>query len=157
MCILLSFCPSLGIAIDTIQIVSYRIMRYYCISKCICVCVCIFLFVLFSVCFSTVYQHKLFIYFLSVSEQFFLVTFWIFEQKKNQQEGVHSVFMFLRNVDTVKRISSVFQHTLNSWALSKFQFWTIPIEPRQSLQFNSRLIFSVCRLVFLLVPKVVSL
>lgn len=36
-CILLSFCPSLGIAIDTIRIVSFRIMRYYWISKCICV------------------------------------------------------------------------------------------------------------------------
>lgn len=65
-------------------------------------------------------------------------------ENDSQREYTECIYV-LRNVDTVKRVFRVHFNTLSPWALGKFQFGTMAIEPKQNLQFNSCLIFNeVC-------------
>lgn len=95
----------------------------------------------------TVYLFLFFCFCLFRLFHLFLLNTWVSgkEREKMIHRGSTQCIYVLRNVDTVKRVFRVHFNTLSPWALGKFQFCTMAIEPRQNLQFNSCLIFNeVC-------------
>lgn len=118
------------------------LIRYYCISESICKTHFLVRCILRTV--RTFLGHRFFLFF----QIFFSVPFTLFTccaeymcEKNGPKRRSAIVCLCFAGMLTQWRVFRVYFNTLSSWALGKFQFCTMAIEP-QNLRFNSCLIFN---------------